>query len=100
MLALPDTVAPRRAWAYQLLGQYGRRGDYAARAAQGKTTRSPSALSYERTEREAERAAFGSRRTNVVSSPELDSGTRMPELCDAAATFVKAEDLAPALASR
>ena len=64
---------------------------------QGKPMLLQSALSYERTESEAERAAFEGWRTNVMPSPELNSDTRMPEHFDAAATFVRPEDLRSAM---
>lgn len=60
---------------------------------EGKPMLLQAALSYERSESEAERVAFEGWRTNVVPSPEFNSDTRMPELFDAAASFVRPEDL-------
>lgn len=51
------------------------------------------ALSYAPTQREAEDAAFEGWRTNVIASSEFNSDTRLPEHFDAAAKFVRREDL-------
>jgi probable non-F420 flavinoid oxidoreductase len=55
------------------------------------------ALSYEKTERDAEQSAYHNWRTNVVASSDFLADTRLPELFDAAAQFVRPEDLRDAV---
>jgi coenzyme F420-dependent glucose-6-phosphate dehydrogenase len=54
------------------------------------------ALSYEATQQEAEKAAFDNWRTHVFTSP-FNSDTRLPELFDAAASFVRPADVGSAV---
>jgi coenzyme F420-dependent glucose-6-phosphate dehydrogenase len=59
----------------------------------GKPMLLQTAMSYAKTEAEAERAAFENWRTNSFPSSEFNSDTRLPEHFDAAASFVRPEDM-------
>jgi probable non-F420 flavinoid oxidoreductase len=56
-----------------------------------------SAVCYAKTESEAREQAFESWRTNVIASPGFNTDVALPEYFDAAASFVRREDLTPAI---